>query len=368
MSQIFASLCLCIALLFALPFKNLIPKGAASAQSAAASPAQASVSSPAQTDGAPTGHTTDAPAVDARTPEFHAERSPERLARGKYLVTAVAHCFECHGDSDFGTGLGQPKPGTEGAGQIIRDEDNDYKLLPDAVVVPNITPDKETGAGTWADWQFERAIRHGIGHDGRKLIDFMPYAFFRSFTDEDVASVIVYIRSLPAVKHQLPKMRVNFEVQTDMLPQMEPVLPPDASEQLRHGWYLARVAQCNGCHTPYDEKGAPVADKMFGGGLHLKGDWGDVVTPNITCHASGISHYDTAMFIKTIRTGRGSAGVRDLATVMPYSYFRRMSDEDLSSIFAFIHSVKPVFHEVDNSEPATYCTICKQKHGLGDRN
>jgi Cytochrome c len=366
MSQFFVSLCVGMALFFALPFHTLAPRVTHAAQEAAASPAKAESASPTKTARGSDG-SAGAAEVTLKS-EFRAEPSPERLARGKYLVTSVAHCFLCHGDSDFGAGLGQPKPGTEGAGQIIKDEDNDDKLLPDGIVVPNLTPDKETGAGTWADWQFERAIRHGIGHDGRKLIDFMPYSFFRSFTDEDVASVIVYIRSLPAVKHPLPKMRVNYEVKTNMLPQMEPVLASDASEEVRHGWYLTRVAQCSGCHTPYDENGAPVAEKMFGGGLHLKGDWGDVVTPNITCHASGISHYDVNTFIKTIRSGRGSAGVRDLATIMPYSYFRKMSDEDLTSIFAFIHSVNPVFHEVDNSEPATYCVICKQKHGLGDRN
>jgi hypothetical protein len=163
-------------------------------------------------------------------------------------------------------------------------------------------------------------------------------------------------------------MRVNYEVKTDMQPQMETPLPSDASEQVRRGWYLARVAQCNSCHTPYDEKGNPVAEQSFGGGLRLRGPWDDVVTPNITCHPSGISHYDAAMFIKTMRTGRASGGTRDLATIMPYSYFKKMSDEDLTTLFAFIQSVKPVFHEVDNSEPATYCTICKQKHGLGDRN
>jgi hypothetical protein len=90
---------------------------------------------------------------------------------------------------------------------------------------------------------------------------------------------------------------------------------------------------------------------MFGGGRRFQGPWGDVVSANITCHPSGISHYDAAMFIKTIRTGRASAGVRDLSAIMPYSYFRKMSDEDLTAIFAYLHSVKPVFHEVDNSEP-----------------
>ena len=348
MSRIRMSLCWCGTFLFALLL---------SAFAAQVSPSPQKISNASAV-----------PASEVPASEFHAEPSAQRLARGKYLVENTAHCFLCHGQPDFGTGLGQPKPGTEGAGEVLKDADNDDKLYPDGIVIPNITPDKETGAGTWKDWQFERAIRHGIGHDGRKLIDMMPYAYFRSMTDEDVASVIVYIRSLPAVRHPLPKMRLGYEVQTAMRPEMEPALPPDASDQIRHGWYLVRAAHCNACHSPYDEQGSPRAEKMFGGGLHLKGDWGDVVTPNITCDPSGISHYDVDTFIKTIRTGRASAGVRDIATIMPYSYFRKMSDEDLSAIFAFIHSVKPVFHEVDNSEPPTFCTICKEKHGLGDRN
>jgi hypothetical protein len=153
--------------------------------------------------------------------EFHAEPSAQRLARGKYLVEGTAQCFQCHSQPDFEKGFGQPMPGTEGAGQFIDREEIDQKLYPEGIVCPNITPDKETGAGTWTDAQFEQAIRHGIGHDGRNLIRFMPYSFFRSMTDEDVASVIVYLRSIPAVKNVLPKMKLGFEVKTDMRPEME---------------------------------------------------------------------------------------------------------------------------------------------------
>jgi mono/diheme cytochrome c family protein len=239
---------------------------------------------------------------------------------------------------------------------------------PDGLVHPNITPDKETGAGTWTDAQFERAIRHGIGHDGRELIDFMPYAFFRSMTDEDVASVIVYLRSLPAVRNPLPKRNLPFPVKVDLHPELEPKFPAAASEQVKHGWYLVRLAQCNDCHTPADEKGNAMTDMMFGGGFRFTGPWGDIVSPNITSDPSGISHYDRAMFIKTIRTGHASGGVRDLNPLMPFSYFRNMTDEDLEAIFAYIQTVKPVRHHVDNSEPPVYCPVCRQKHGFGDRN
>jgi len=310
----------------------------------------------------------DASSSSTAAGEFRATPSPARLARGRYIVEGPAHCFECHSQPDFENGLGQPRPGTKGAGQIIKNEAYNGEPFPDGLVCPNITPDKETGAGTWSDAQFENAIRHGIGHDGRQLMDYMPYAFFRSMTDEDVASVIVYIRSLPAIRNSLPKTKMPFEVKLNLHPEMEPALPPGASEQVRRGWYFVRIGQCNDCHTSADEKGNAQTNLMFGGGLRLAGAWGDVVSANISTHPSGISYYDETMFIKTIRTGNSSGGMRQLNRLMPFSYFRNMTDEDLKAIFAFIQSVYPVKHYVDNSEPPTYCRLCRQKHGFGDKN
>lgn len=301
--------------------------------------------------------------------EFHADPSPQRLERGRYLVEGVAHCFMCHGEQDYAHGSSLPLPGRKGVGKVIKGELYDGSFSPDGLVCPNITPDKETGGGTWTDAQFERAIRHGVGHDGRELSDYMPYAFFRSMTDDDVASVIVYIRSIPAVHNSLPKRNVSFAIKVDLHPEMEPKFPADASEQVKHGWYLVRIAQCNDCHTAFDdEAGVARTQLMFGGGQRMAGPWGDVVTPNITSDPSGISHYDEAMFIKTIRTGHASGGTRELNTFMPYRYFRNMTDDDLKAIFAYIRTVPPVRHHVDNSETPTYCPICRQKHGFGDKN
>ena len=300
--------------------------------------------------------------------EFQAAPSPERLARGRYIVEGLAHCWGCHSHPDFKNNFGQPELGTKGGGAVVQNESFEGVPYPEGLVHPNITPDKETGAGTWTDAQFERAIRHGIGHDGRELSDFMPYAFFRSMTDEDVASVIVYLRSIPPVHNALPKRHLPFEVKVDLHPEMEPEFPAHASDQVKHGWYLVRIGQCNDCHTPADEKGNPITEMMFGGGFRFTGPWGDVVSPNITSHPSGISHYDAEMFIKTIRRGRASGGVRDLNPFMPFSYFRNLTDDDLRAIFAYLQTVKPVKHLVDNAEPPTYCRICRQKHGFGDRN
>jgi hypothetical protein len=58
------------------------------------------------------------------------------------------------------------------------------------VYAPNITPDVETGAGIWSGDQLTRAIREGVGHDGRALFPFMPYPDFRALSDEALASII----------------------------------------------------------------------------------------------------------------------------------------------------------------------------------
>jgi mono/diheme cytochrome c family protein len=305
-----------------------------------------------------------AAAMSTKAAEFHAEPSGKRLERGQYLVEGPAHCFHCHSENNFKDGYGQPFLGKKGGGLAVKEPESPGMVL----VVPNITPDKETGAGKWSDEQFERAIRHGIGHDGRELFGLMPYGNFQHMTDEDLASVVVYLRSIPPVRNTLPKMQLPFPIKVEFHPEMEPTMPANASEKVKKGWYLVLIGDCAGCHSAYDEKNDLIKGSLFGGGLRMVGEWGDVTSPNITQHPSGISHYDEAMFIKTIRTGHASGGMRELSGIMPYSYFRNMTDEDLGNIFAFLQTVKPVVHHVDNSEPPTYCKICRQKHGDGDKN
>src|ERR1700723_2486912 len=99
------------------------------------------------------------------------ERTPARWSRGKYLVENQAACFDCHSPHDWTKRDAPVPPGMEGAGQ-------DFSMLqglPGHVVAPNITPDPETGSGTWSDDALARAIREGIGHDGRTLFPLMPY-------------------------------------------------------------------------------------------------------------------------------------------------------------------------------------------------
>ena len=177
----------------------------------------------------------------------------ERLARGKQLFDA---CAGCHSPHDWKPHDPLILPGMLGAGMVMPIEE-----LPGRIVASNLTPDPESGSGMWTDDQIARAIREGIGHDGRALFPMMPYPNFRAFPDEDVASLVVYIRSLPPVRNPLPKTEIIFPVKYLIRsipePLYAPVAPLDLSTPLKRGEYLVNLTGCRDCHTP-QERGQPI--------------------------------------------------------------------------------------------------------------
>src|ERR1051325_2124061 len=195
---------------------------------------------------------------------FPIERTESRRARGEYLVKSAADCFGCHSEIvKEGEGSGLPIPGREGVGAVIQDETIHLSLT-----IPNITPDRETGAGAWTDEDLMRAITQGIGHDGRTLIPMMPYQWFRELGDEDLASIIVYIRSIPAVRNTLPKTELpNFlRGKFKPLPGRPPIPRPDLSTPQKRGEYLTHAGRCAECHTPFDMGALAYRNELeFGG-------------------------------------------------------------------------------------------------------
>jgi mono/diheme cytochrome c family protein len=293
------------------------------------------------------------------------ESTPQRLARGAYLFNSVAGCVDCHSEHDPNSKDHSVLPKMQGSGEVMFVED-----LPGRVVAPNITPDAETGAGAWTDDQLARAIREGIGHDGRALFPMMPYEHYRSMSDEDLASVIVYMRSLPSIHHELPRTEIIFPVKYLIRsvpePVTTPVSAPDRTNVVQWGAYLVNLGGCGDCHTPVDSHHQPIQSMPFAGGQVFKLPWGTVASSNITPDASGIAYYDESLFLQVMRTGYVKA--RRLDPLMPIEQYKGMTDDDLKDIFAFLRTLKPVKHRVDNTEPPTYCKLCRARHGAGDQN
>ena len=292
------------------------------------------------------------------------EVTPARVQRGEYLANSIG-CLYCHSPHDWTKRDTPILPGMAGAGQQLP-----YTDLPGKVFAPNLTQDKETGAGNWTDDMLARSIREGIGHDGRALFGIMPFAHYRNMPDEDLASVIVYLRSLPPVRNPLPQSElifpVNYIIRNDPKPITSPVAAPDVSDPVKRGRFLVNLTGCTDCHTPVDSHHVPIAGLEFSGGQVLHAPWGTVASANLTPDPSGIPYYDEAMFIKAMRTG--TVGTRELNQTMPWSALGRMTDEDLAAMFAYLKTLKPVHHRVDNTQSPTLCPLDGSMHGAGSEN
>ena len=115
------------------------------------------------------------------------------VQRGGYIAT-ISGCNDCHtpgtlyGAPDFGRTLSGSELGWQGPWGVT--------------YASNLTPDMETGIGNWTDAEIERALRSGVKKDGMPIGPPMPWPDFAQLTPDDMAALIAYLRSLPAVKHQ----------------------------------------------------------------------------------------------------------------------------------------------------------------------
>ncbi len=289
------------------------------------------------------------------------ERTPARLERGRYLVEAVCACMKCHSPIDTARHGAPPIEGREGAGA--------EHTGPGVLYAPNLTPDPETGVGSWTDDELARAIREGIARDGRTLFPMMPYGKYRNMSDEDVASVVVYLRSLPPVRNELPTTKIIFPVSrlinTYPRPLTGPVEPKFVT-QVERGKYLVTMAACEECHTTFDANHNPTPGLEFAGGNTMEDNEGTGVVPNITPDPSGIGAFTPERFRALLHTGHDAG--RDLVPLMPYSVYQNLTDEDMDAIFAYLRTVKPIKHWVSATGQPSLCVVCNQEHGMAERN
>ncbi len=290
-----------------------------------------------------------APALSIRVP-----MTPHRIARGKYLFTVVADCDGCHSLRDFERLGGPVVESGRGQGNVLSAlVDN----LPGTVVAPNITPDLETGIGTWTDGEKIRAIREGVDKRGNALFPMMPYQNFRHMSDEDVQALVAYLNTLPPVRNPLPSTQLKFPLAMLIKSAPQPagsVPPPDISTAVKRGQYLVSLAGCADCHTR-SEKGRPVAGMELAGGEVFATRLGTVVTANITPDPqTGIGNWSEAYFLKKFYDYREYAAGDaprlagpDSFTLMPWLNFSKMKPHDLRAVYQYLRTVTPVYHSVE---------------------
>lgn len=126
----------------------------------------------------------------------------DKINRGAYMIELLG-CGSCHtngafdGEPDMARGLAGSNTGIAFTNPV----GDEY---PGIVYPSNITPDEETGIGSWSDRQITNAIRSGIGRHGDRRIATMPWQGYARLTDEDAAALVAYLRSIQPIKNNVP--------------------------------------------------------------------------------------------------------------------------------------------------------------------
>ncbi len=216
---------------------------------------------------------------------------------------------------------------------------------------PNITPDRETGIGSWSDDEIKRAITQGVRPDhgplaGKPLGAPMAVNFYKVLTPADLEALVAYLRSVPAVRNTVPTPTYRLPVRHEAFPEAERGFTErDLQDKVRRGAYLATIAHCLECHTPMQQGEVQYGTALGAGGRpflpsFVKGlpeDWKGAISPNITPHpVQGLGKWSDAEIKRAIAQGIGRDG-RRMQPPMPFAWYAGIRDEDLDAIVATAH-------------------------------
>ncbi len=275
------------------------------------------------------------------------------LERGEYLALHVAACVDCHSKRDFTKFSGPVIPGTEGGGGFLFDE----KLgLPGKIFGRNITPDNETGIGTWTDDDILKAMTLGISKNGDTLFPLMPYIQFNHMAKEDLLSIIAYIRTWKPIRNKVPARQLMMPIAMAypgpaLQASIDGNVRPPESDKVQYGGYLATMADCGTCHSPQTPQG-PDVSKMFAGGYLFDLGSNKVSSANITPDsATGIGGWTEERFLNKFTQYREEKSYNynpgNQNSVMPLSVLAGMKDEDLKAIYAYMKTIAPITNKVE---------------------
>lgn len=244
------------------------------------------------------------------------------IERGRHLATSIGQCVDCHGDNLAGREfLNAP-----GIGRFNS---------------ANLTGGQGGAGQTFSDADWVRALRHGVGKDGKPLL-IMPAQGFNSLSAEDLGALIAYVKSVPPVDNVPPASEIQLlgralfvlgQIQALAAESIDHTAPiaqavtPGVSTE--YGQYLVRVGGCIDCHGP-NLSGGPITGAP------------PDVPPALNITPGGeIVGWTDQQFIETMRTGVNPAG-KPLHPFMPYKYLGRLSDDELKAMFVYLRSLEPV--------------------------
>jgi mono/diheme cytochrome c family protein len=256
---------------------------------------------------------------------------------GRHVLQIAAACG-CHGANFAGWKEGRPDTFPRAAPYGERFV-GPFGAVPSA----NITPDKETGIGSWSDEQIKHAVTEGVAPGDRKLSPIMPFAVYHGMAESDLTALVAYLRRLRPIHNEV----TGFEFK-GASPEPGPLqIPPEGGRPaggVALGRYLVHsVSGCTDCHAPSGS--GPDAEKLIGKMLHIGSE--AVIVPNLTPdRETGIGAWSEGQIARYLRTGtRPDGGLAQSAMAgLILTSFSHYTPDEARAVAAYLKSLPPVRH------------------------
>ena len=268
------------------------------------------------------------PAIPPAAPPGPDVFSAAQIERGR-LLAAAGDCAVCH-----------TAPGgvTNAGGHALHTPFG-------TVYGTNLTPDVETGIGAYSFAAFERAMRHGIGRDGRNLYPAFPYTSYTKMTDEDLLALYAYLMAQEPVKARSPETRLAFPFNIrplmagwNLLFHKPGAYQPDPAQsaQWNRGNYLVNaLGHCGACHTPRNLLGAERQSAYLAGAM--VGGW---EAPALTSLSNAPIPWTEQALYEYLRTGHSpSHGVAAGSMGPVVAELSALPDSDIAAMAHYVASL-----------------------------
>jgi mono/diheme cytochrome c family protein len=265
--------------------------------------------------------------------------------RGNYLVNTIMACGNCHTPRDV-----------DGRAIADRAFSGGLTFATPAFITtaPNITPDFETGIGSWSDAEIRRALVEGVRPDhgrlaGVPLAAIMPANFYKALLPDDLDAIVAYLRGLKPVRNEAPDPVYKVAVRRDPYPDAEAGFSKTMlADPVRRGAYLVTIGHCMECHSAWSRGASDFKTGLGRGGKPFPAREGSPagspasIAANITSDpGAGIGAWTDAEIRRAITHGIARDG-RALKQPMAYASYAGLSEADLADIIVYLRTVPPL--------------------------
>jgi mono/diheme cytochrome c family protein len=264
--------------------------------------------------------------------------------RGAYLVNTIMACGNCHSPRDAD---GKPIASKEFSGGLT------FDTPAFVATAPNITPDIETGIGSWSDAEIRRALVEGMRPDhgrlaGVPLAAIMPANFYKALLPDDLEAVVAYLRTLKPIRSESPAPVYKATARRDPYPDAEAGFDKAMfADPVRRGAYLVTIGHCMECHSAWSRGVSDFKGGLGRGGRAFPPREGapagtpDSIAANISAHpTAGIGGWSEQEIGRAITHGIARDG-RALKPPMAYGFYAGLTQSDLADIVAYLRTVPP---------------------------